>query len=281
MNNDRSLIPRLLSSALLISLAIATVAWSRQHWVLCLCVCSAVVALGLREMMGLLKAKGIPVFDLYTIAGGVAIIAAIFFTNFPRTISSDLVLWVFYGWCMGLFFLTVARREVEGAISTLLCSIGSLLYVAVAFGFLIRIVYMEGIDGRWFVFYTFVTVYASDMVAYAVGSLVGSKPLAPAISPKKTMEGAMGGLLGACAASLIAQRLMLPQVGVLHAVALGFLIGIVSQIGDLWESLLKRDAQVKDSGQSIPGMGGVLDLLDGLLFCAPLVFLYLKLILRL
>ncbi len=79
MNNDRSLMPRLLSSALLIALAFATVAWSRQHWFLCLFVCSAVVALGLREMMGLLKAKGIHVFDLYTIAGGVAIIAAIFF----------------------------------------------------------------------------------------------------------------------------------------------------------------------------------------------------------
>ena len=281
MSNDQSLLPRLVSSAALIVLAIATVYWSQEHWYLCLVVCCAVVALGLWEMMGLLKAKGIKVFELYTMTGGVALIAAVFFANFPRNISGDLVLWVFYGWCLGLFFLMAAQPQVEGAMGSFFGAIGSVLYVAVLFGFLIKIVYLEGIDGRWFVFYTFITVFAADMAAYAVGSLVGKKPLAAIISPKKTVEGAMGALLGACAASLLAQRWMLPQLNVLHAVALGFLVGVVSQIGDLWESLLKRDAQVKDSGRSIPGMGGVLDLLDGLLFCAPLVFLYMKIVLRL
>ena len=155
------------------------------------------------------------------------------------------------------------------------------LVFAYLFGFLIRINYLDGVDGRWFVYYTVVCVYGADIAAYLVGSLIGRHSLAPVISPHKTKEGAMGALLGACAASLIAQRLFLPQVNMLHAVILGFLIGIVSQVGDLWESLMKRDAGVKDSGKSIPGMGGVLDLMDGLLFCVPLVFLYLKLILRL
>ena len=277
---DRSLLPRLLSSALLIGLLIGTVYWSQTHWLLCFLVCEVVVLVGLRELLALLREKKVKVFELYTLAGGAALTAAIFFSSYPRNLSGDLAFWVFFGWCLGLFFLQVKVPSTEGAIQTLFLSIGGLLYVAYLFGFLIKINYLDSVDGRWFVYYTVIAVYSADIAAYLVGSLVGKHPLAPKISPHKTQEGAMGALLGACAGSLIAQRLFLPQVSVLHAVILGFLIGIVSQAGDLWESILKRDAGVKDSGKSIPGMGGVLDLMDGLLFCAPLVFLYMKLILR-
>ncbi len=277
---DRSFFPRFASSAFLIALLFATVYWSDKYWFACLVVCEAAVLLGLRELLGLLRDKKVRVFHLYTIAGGMALTAAIFFSSFPRNLPGDLALWVFFGWGLGLFFLVAMQPSAEGAINTLFLSMGALFYVAFLFGFLIKINYLDTIDGRWFVYYTFITVYSADIAAYTVGTLIGSRPLAPIISPKKTVEGAMGGMLGACAGSLIAQKLILPQVSVLHAVVLGFLVGIVSQIGDLWESMLKRDAQVKDSGKTIPGMGGVLDLMDGLLFCAPLVYLYLKLVLR-
>lgn len=278
--SDKSFLPRLVSSALLICLLWATVYWSRTHWFVCLLVCEAIVLLGLKELLALLRAKKVQVFQLYTLAGGAALTAAIFFSSFPKNIPGDLVFWVLFGWCLGLFFLQAAQPSTEGATQTLFSSVASLLYVAFLFGFLIKINYMDNVDGRVLVFYTFATVYAADIAAYLVGSTVGKHPLAPKISPHKTVEGALGALLGACAASLIVQKFFLPQFPVLHMVLLGLLIGIVSQIGDLWESLLKRDAQTKDSGRTIPGMGGVLDLMDGLLFCAPLVYLYLKVILK-
>ena len=277
---DRSLFPRLISSALLIALLWATVYWSRAYWWICLLVCEAVVLLGLKELLALLRVKKVQVFELYTLAGGVALTAAIFFSSFPRNLAGDLVFWVLFGWSLGLFFFQATQPTPEGAIQTLFLSIASLLYVAFLFGFLIKINYLDNLDGRRFVFYTFATVYAADMVAYAIGSLFGRRSLAPKISPRKTVEGAIGGLIGACVASLVLQRFFLSDFSALHMIVLGFLIGIVSQIGDLWESLLKRDAQAKDSGRTIPGMGGVLDLMDGLLFCAPLVYLYLKVVLK-
>ncbi len=279
--SDESLFPRIVSSALLIGVLIATVYWSQAYWFVCLLICEAVVFVGLRELLNMLRQKNVKIFELYTLAGGVALTAAIFFSNFPRNLGEDLVLWIFFGWCLGLFFLQAMQRSSDGAIQTLFLSIGALLYVVFLFGFLIKINYLDKTDGRWFVYFTFISVYAADIAAYLVGSLIGKHPLASVISPHKTREGAVGALLGACAGAIVAQKFLLPQISVLHAAVLGLLIGAVSQVGDLWESLLKRDAGVKDSGNSIPGMGGVLDLMDGLLFCAPLVFLYAKLILGL
>jgi len=277
----KALILRLASSTLLVAVLLTTVYWSHSHWLPCLLVCEVITFLGLREVLSLLRAKQIQVFEFYTLAGGMALTAVIFFSSFPENLSGDLVVWTFFTWCIGLFFLRALQPSVDGATQTLFCSIGALLYVVVLFGFLIKINFLESVDGRWFVYYTFATVYAADICAYATGMLLGRRRLAPAISPKKTVEGAVGGLLGACAGSLIAQRFLLPEVSVLHVVALGILIGVVSQVGDLWESMLKRDAHTKDSGKTIPGMGGVLDLMDGLLWCAPLVYLYLRIIVRL
>ncbi len=277
---DHSLWPRILSSVLLISLLWVTVHWSKKLWPLCFLVCETVVFLGLRELMGLLREKKVRVFELYTLMGGLVLTAAIFFSNYPRNLSGDFVLFSFYVWCVGLFCLVVSGSTTEGAIQSLFSNIGALIYVVFLFGFLIKINFIEGSGGHGFVLYTFGAVYAADIAAYAVGMLFGKRQLAPVLSPKKTIEGAVGALAGACLISLIMQPLLLPTVGIPHILVLGFLIGIVSQIGDLWESLLKRDAGVKDSGKTIPGMGGVLDLMDGLLFSAPLVYLYVKLILR-
>jgi phosphatidate cytidylyltransferase len=120
----------------------------------------------------------------------------------------------------------------------------------------------------------FVTVWVCDSAAYFAGRAIGRKKLMVRVSPNKTWEGALAGFLAAVGMFLIARELFLPYLSHGHAVATGCIIGVFGQIGDLAESLLKRDAGVKDSSSLIPGHGGMLDRFDSLLFVSPLLFLY-------
>jgi phosphatidate cytidylyltransferase len=126
-------------------------------------------------------------------------------------------------------------------------------------------------DGFLLVAAVFVTVWASDTGAYLVGITLGKHRLIPAVSPKKSVEGAVGGLISAA----IAMALMGPMLGFgqLQAATMGVLLSIMGQVGDLAESALKRSAETKDSGNFLPGHGGVLDRLDSLLFVAPLAWI--------
>lgn len=136
-------------------------------------------------------------------------------------------------------------------------------------------------EGSSFVFLLFVMVWGSDTGAYTVGRLLGRTPLAPSISPKKTVEGALGGLLFAIAGACIARATFMPRMGLADAVLLGLITGGIAQAGDLIESIFKREMNVKDSAGLIPGHGGVLDRFDSLFFAAPFVYFYLRfLILR-
>jgi phosphatidate cytidylyltransferase len=117
-----------------------------------------------------------------------------------------------------------------------------------------------------------------DIGAYLVGSRWGKKPLVPHISPKKTIEGSLGGLAFNILGALISKSFLpfdYPQL-LVAAVCLG----VLGQLGDLSESLLKRDCQVKDSGNIFPGMGGALDQIDSLLFTAPVFYFYLSAIIK-
>lgn len=122
---------------------------------------------------------------------------------------------------------------------------------------------------------TLATAFLSDSVAYFVGRAVGRRPLYPAVSPNKTIEGALGGLLGGVLAQLgMGTYWLLPELYWVDAVILGIAGSAVGQGGDLVESMLKRSCGVKDSGSVLPGHGGMLDRVDALLFVAPLVYYY-------
>src|SRR5207249_10535096 len=123
----------------------------------------------------------------------------------------------------------------------------------------------------------------SDMGAYLTGSVIGRHPLIPHISPKKTWEGFFGALGFSLLASLALFKLMPGHLAALnwtHATILGLLLGFAAIIRDLAESIVKRSTGVKDSGRLLPGIGGALDLVDSLLFTAPLSFFYLRLVVR-
>jgi phosphatidate cytidylyltransferase len=117
-------------------------------------------------------------------------------------------------------------------------------------------------------------VMGSDTASFFVGHALGRRKLAPRLSPKKTVEGALGGLLGGALGAVVLRWACLRSMPLAHAALLGLAGSALGQAGDLFESLLKRWAGVKDSGRLFPGHGGMLDRLDSLLFAAPLLYYY-------
>ncbi len=134
-------------------------------------------------------------------------------------------------------------------------------------------------DGLAWLSYAILITFASDTAAYAVGSLIGRHQLAPSISPSKTWEGAVGGVIGAAAVSAgFALFIDLETLPLAAAIPLGAALSVLGQLGDLAESRLKRKAGVKDSGNLLPGHGGVLDRLDSLLPILPAVLVYVSIV---
>jgi phosphatidate cytidylyltransferase len=193
---------------------------------------------------------------------------------------SALPLFVFFIAILLLFALHF--RENKGAVVDLAVSSFGLLYIAIPMGMLLGVLYVNGgEDGRWWLAYLLVVTKISDVGAYFGGNLWGKRKLAPTISPGKTVEGAIAGLICAGLASyafhFLGNSLNLVgfHLGALEWICLGLVLGLVGQFGDLSESLLKRDANKKDSN-SLPGLGGALDLIDSLLFNAAIIYFYLN-----
>jgi phosphatidate cytidylyltransferase len=132
--------------------------------------------------------------------------------------------------------------------------------------------------GEFLVFFVVLVTWAGDTGAYYVGMSLGRHQLAPVISPNKTVEGLMGGLLLALAMAVVASLWFLPSLTLADCLATGLLLAGAGLLGDLVESALKRSAGVKDSGMLIPGHGGMLDRLDSLLFTAPIFYYYVTLV---
>jgi phosphatidate cytidylyltransferase len=121
------------------------------------------------------------------------------------------------------------------------------------------------------------TPKVGDIAAYFTGRAVGQHLMSPVLSPKKTIEGAAGGIAGATLFAIAIQLIEpVARGGVLSIAILGALLGVVGIFGDLAESLLKRDARAKDASQAVPGFGGILDVIDSILFCAPVVYCWLN-----
>ena len=129
-------------------------------------------------------------------------------------------------------------------------------------------------DGAHLVLLLVGTTWAGESAAYVVGSVLGRRPLAPVISPRKTVEGAVGQLAASIGTAAVLGAWFLPQWSMSTVIVAGALLGIAGQVGDLVESAIKRSLGAKDTGGLIPGHGGVLDRVDGLLFNAPALFYY-------
>jgi phosphatidate cytidylyltransferase len=163
------------------------------------------------------------------------------------------------------------------ALASSLTEVSVLVFGALYVGGLLgHLVLLRGlVQGAGAVFFVVAVTWMVDSAAYFGGRRFGRHPLAPVISPKKTIEGAVIGLAGGLTTALVAQWWWFPMLTVAESVGVGLLLGCVGQLGDLAESMLKRSAGVKDSGGWIPAHGGLLDKVDSLVFTAPTFYYYL------
>src|ERR1043165_651989 len=248
--------------------------------------------IGLWEFYRMLDHKGLPNFKITAMICGAVMLAGSFyyFSKIGPAGSYDFEI------AFLLFFLLTvfgrqmfARLRYDEPLKTMAYTLFGLLYVLWLFNFVTKIVYLipraadGGLTGQYYCVYLIAVTKFSDMGAYLTGSLVGKHLMTPQISAKKTWEGFFGALAFALLCSLMLVKLMPGHLSILnwtHATILGLLLGFAAVIGDLAESVLKRSTGVKDSGNFLPGIGGALDLIDSLLFTAPLLFFYLRLVIR-
>ncbi len=180
---------------------------------------------------------------------------------------------------LGLSVRQLVSRSHAMGIMAIATTLLGLMYVPWLLNFIQKIIFFPGVEGKFFLLYFILVTKFSDTGAYAVGSLIGRHRMVPHISPGKTWEGFTGAILLSTAASLGFVHFFgsrMDGMNLLHALVLGIVLGVTAVIGDLIESLFKREAGVKDSGSLFPGIGGILDLLDSLLFNAPIMYLYLR-----
>lgn len=260
MKPGSSLKKRLLSSAVLVTLTIFTIFRSPQ-WFFFLIV-EIFMLLGLNEFFKLAEKKNIVINRFLGLFFGALLPLAVQFSAEAVVLTTA---------CLAIFIFNFNRKLRDQALLSTAVTVFGLIYVAWFFSHLLKI--RELPHGPSWVFYTILLIKGGDAGAYFVGRRFGKIKLIEHISPNKSVEGAWGGLATTLVLSLLS-KIYLPHVPMLHLVILGIGIGIVSQFGDLAESLIKRDVGVKDSGE-VPGLGGILDVLDSLILTVPFVYYYL------
>ena len=253
---------------------------------------SGLALLGLWEYYTMLDHKKLPNFKIIGMLCGGLFCTGSFYYFGRLSAPFATRTYDFEVFALLLFMLVVFTRQMFqktrdiSPLETMAYTVFGLFYVPWMFSFLTKIIFLSPrnpldghVTGQWYVLWLVVVTKFSDMGAYVTGSLIGKHPLIPHISPKKTWEGFFGALAfstgGACGLLAIMPG-KLPLLSQFDAVVLGLILGFAAIIGDLAESILKRNCDVKDSGRMLPGIGGTLDLIDSILFTAPLLFFYLR-----
>ena len=280
---------RRLTSALVLWTIVLTALFSSNRLVsnyVFLVIIMFLAASGLVEFYGLVEKRGLACFKCWGILGGLLLIIGTFLnltgklgtSGSPARVNdfetSFLILFV-----LGLCLRQLVSRASPSGIMAISTTLFGLMYVSWLLNFIQKINFFPGVDGRYFLLYFVVITKFSDTGAYSVGSLIGKHKMIPRISPGKTWEGFWGAIAVSVLASLIFVHFLghkMQGMNWQHAIVLGIVLGVAAVVGDLIESLFKREAGLKDSGHYFPGIGGILGLLDSLLFNAPIMYLYLR-----
>lgn len=247
----------------------------------------AFIAAALYEFFTLVRHRGILVHRPLGVTLGLLLATLIAWRALVKPGLMDVPPWLdaagplmSWGWLVfwpGAIILVcirqLARQNNSEAVHGISTTLFGLAYIATLFSYMFYLRALHPARGAWLVFYVIWVTKMADAGAYTIGKLFGRTLLIPRISPRKTREGMAGALLFAAAAAIIARPVLGPYAwSPLNTVLVGAGLGALGQLGDLSESLLKRDAKVKDSGAMFPGLGGVLDVMDSLLFTVPVFY---------
>jgi phosphatidate cytidylyltransferase len=196
------------------------------------------------------------------IAGGSALLAVFFLR--PGVVTQVILLTVLLVSALRLFM----KRDPHSALSDVSASVFGVLYVPGLLAFQLDLIKA----GPAWIIMLYASVYAADSAAYYIGKGLGRRKLYEAMSPNKTVAGAVGSVLGGMAGAVFVKAMLLSGVSLANALLAGAVVGIITIVGDLVESMFKRDAGVKDSSRLLPGHGGILDKIDGVTFAGPVFY---------
>ena len=195
----------------------------------------------------------------------------IIWAAYRNTLDFIIIIVAFNLIISGLFTLTQFESD-PFILENFTKQILGIIYIPTLLSFLILI--RSGTDGMLWIFFLLFVVFAGDIGAFYAGSYFGNYKLCPSVSPKKTIEGSIGGLFSNLVVGVLFKYFFLSYLQLGAIILLLLLIGIAGQVGDLFESALKRSAAIKDSGSLLPGHGGILDRIDALLFAAPVAYFF-------
>ncbi len=261
-----------------------------------LAVMLAIAWLGLKEFYALIGQAGYASFPGWGMAGGLVLMGATFFyvqgaliPNVAPAKANDFETGILILFVLGLCLRQFMAKHGGSGLLRISTTLFGLMYVPWLLNFIQKlhffpdVVLPDGarvdVDGNFYVLYFILVTKFSDLGAYCTGSLIGKHKMIPRISPNKTWEGFGGAIVISTLVSVVFAHFLqhrLVGMNLMHAIILGVLLSVAAVVGDLIESIFKREAKVKDSGSWFPGIGGILDLMDSLLFNAPLMYLYLR-----
>lgn len=240
------------------------------YWLVALCV--FIAAMGINEFFNGFQAMDVKPSKLIAYLS----IAGIYFIHFfvsPGYKSDCIMLWLAI--CVmtcSIYIFKIDQRKIEDAMATIL----GIVYI-VFFSYHVVLVDRTG-EYSILIWLVLISAFCTDIFAYFSGYFFGKHKLAPVLSPKKTIEGAIGGTLGSVLCCTVFGCIAVPEIW-MHCLIIGIIASILSQCGDLTASAYKRKMGIKDYGNLIPGHGGVMDRVDSVLFTAPVVYYYIHFIL--
>lgn len=256
---------REITSFALAPFAIWIIGWSHEY------VFNTVIALiavgAMLEFISLGKAKGYHIAPVLCIAVMLIIIAAFVFEDLSVELGMFAALLVIPAWYV------FRSRDIEDSLPSSAVAVLATTYVGLLGGSLIRLRH-DFPEGWKLIFFLVLVVWLGDSGAYYFGKALGKHKLSPMISPKKTVEGMIGGFLVSIVTAVVIHFTFFPKFPLVHAIIAGVILSFAGVVGDLAESMWKRSAAVKDSGAILPGHGGFFDRFDSILFTAPILYCY-------
>lgn len=243
--------------------------------------------LALRELYGIAERLDLKPFREFGIVIGLALIGSAFWAlgiqkDPELALDIEIAILLCAVPVLGVVQIRQYTDENKSSLGPLAVTLFGIIYVALLLNVLQKIRYFPDLQGHWWLMFFIVVSKMSDTGAYCTGQLIGRTKMIPRVSPGKTWEGFAGGIVFSVVAAWLFVHIAdapFKNVPLTHLFGLGVVLGVGSVLGDLVESLFKREAGMKDSGSFFPSVGGILDILDSLLFNAPLMYLYLKYIL--